>query len=148
MTGRRFQRGLTMADIGLSPPKASKFKNTSVEVDGLKFASKAEAARYGELRLLERAGQIQNLKTQVRFELLPAIRYLGAKRQTPALDYVADFTYEELVRVATNHGRGPLVLEWLRVIEDCKGARTRVYLMKKHMMKALLGHDIRETRAR
>ena len=39
-------------------------------VDGRRFASRKEAARYCELRLLERAGKIQDLTTQVPFVLI------------------------------------------------------------------------------
>lgn len=114
---------------------ASKFRNVSTVLDNLKFSSGAEAKRYEELKLLLRGRLIRDLRMQVRYELLPAVRFHDAKRLTSGLDYVADFVYfdEKLQR---------------EVIEDAKGARTRVYLMKKHMMKCLLGLDIYETRAR
>lgn len=37
----------------------NKYKAVKTTVDGIKFDSKAEARRYTQLKLLERAGQIQ-----------------------------------------------------------------------------------------
>lgn len=117
----------------------SKFGNKKTVVDGHTFDSQMEAARYQELLLLQRAGQIHDLRLQVRFELLPAIQYQGAKRKTTGVDFVADFVYEE--RISPFH-------DWVQVIEDCKGARTAIYKLKKHMMKALLGLEVFETKPR
>lgn len=47
----------------------SKFRNVITELDGFKFASKKEARRYGELRMLERAGKLSDLKIQPAFPL-------------------------------------------------------------------------------
>jgi hypothetical protein len=138
MTIRGSRRGLTLADIGLSPARAPKYGAQKAEgAQGLKFDSRMEARRHGELLVLERVGQIRNLKCQVRFELVPAVRLSGAKRLSPGIDYVADFTYEEK--------RGGT---WAPVIEDCKGAITAVYRMKRHMMKAMYDLDIRESKPR
>lgn len=122
-----------------------KYRNVPTEFNGLKFPSKMEANRYAELLLLERAGEIRDLRAQVRYELVPAVRLHGSSRMTTAIDYVADFVYEE--RRLRRAQEFPLY-EWVRVIEDCKGVKTKVYLMKRHMMKALLGLDIFETRPR
>ena len=48
-----------------------KYRNKKVEVDGILFDSKKEANRYMELKLLEKAGEITDLKRQVRYELIP-----------------------------------------------------------------------------
>lgn len=39
-----------------------KYHAKPTTVDGIRFASKAEARRYSELRLLEKAGEIKNLE--------------------------------------------------------------------------------------
>jgi hypothetical protein len=69
-------------------PRVSKYKNEKTEVDGVKFDSKAESARYTELRLLEQAGLISDLR--------PAP---GVKKQRFAIGagryFVPDFTYRE-----------------------------------------------------
>lgn len=115
--------------------RPSKYRNVRTEFLGIKFASQMESRRYAELLLLVRAGEIRDLELQPRFELAPAVRFEGAKRLTTALDYVADFKYWDVRK-----GR--------EVIEDAKGAKTKIYLLKKHLMKALLGLDIFETRPR
>lgn len=53
----------------LKAPKRPKFGNRKTVVDGLTFDSAAEARRWGELRLLERAGEIRDLRRQVRYPL-------------------------------------------------------------------------------
>jgi hypothetical protein len=127
-------RGELTALLGGSKPKPGKYRNQrTTQPDGQKFDSKAEARRHAELSLAERAGVISELRRQVRFELVPAVRFEGAKRLTPALCYWGDWTYIENGRL---------------IVEDCKGAVTDVYRIKRHLMKALLGLDIRETRAR
>lgn len=48
-----------------------KYGNTKIMVDGIQFDSKREAARYRELKLLERAGVISFLQRQTKFQLIP-----------------------------------------------------------------------------
>lgn len=101
----------------------NKYHAKPTVVDGRRFASRKEAARYCELRLLERAGQIRDLQTQVPFELIPKTRHGRAVR------YVADFVYWEGER---------------KIVEDAKGVRTPVYKLKKRLMAELLGIEITE----
>ncbi len=99
------------------------------EVDGIKFASKKEARRWQELMLLERAGEIEDLRRQVRFSLRGEKDWI----KTPTgrdMTYVADFCY--LITKGNAY-----------VIEDAKGHKTEVYLIKKAIMAAM-GHTIRE----
>lgn len=110
----------------------SKYRAVRTTVEDITFDSKAEAARWCDLRLLEKAGEIEQLERQRVFELAPSVKYEGAKRATPALRYMADFTY----------------LEWiggkkLRVVEDCKGVLTAAFKIKRHLMKHLFGIDVR-----
>lgn len=95
-------------------------------------ASLKECRRHEELLLLERAGQIRHLKSQVPFTLAPPVVIDGRRR--PALRYIADWTYEE----QKDGGR------WGFVIEDCKGMTTPVFQVKRHLM-AVHGLDIRLT---
>lgn len=92
--------------------------------DGQVFDSVKEYHRWGCLRLLERAGEIKDLKRQVKFELIP--KQEGER----ACNYIADFTYME---------NGKLV------VEDCKGFKTDVYKIKKKLMLMEHGIRIRET---
>lgn len=113
-------------------PKRPKYGNKKVDIDGLQFDSQAEAARWLELLRLQQRGKIADLRRQVTFELVPSVRFLGAKRATPALRYIADFGY-----TMADSGKP--------VIEDTKGMLTRVYKIKRHLLKALFNIDILET---
>ena len=68
-------------------PRAPKYRNQPTIVDGRRFASKREAARYGELCLLERAGKISELKVQPRYPLSVNGTKIGS--------IVPDFAYVE-----------------------------------------------------
>ena len=105
-----------------------KYGNKKTEVDGITFDSQAEARRYKALKLLERAGEIQALELQPVYEIVPSVTLYGRKR--PAVKYKADFRYIE---------KGETV------VEDVKGMRTPVYNLKRHLMKAVHGIEIRET---
>ena len=105
--------------------KPSKFLNRKVTVDGLSFDSQKEARRWGELSLLQRAGQISDLSRQVRLPLRVNDQLICT--------FVPDFTYFE-------NGR--------QVIEDTKSPITRkhpVYRIKVKLLKALTGAEVRET---
>lgn len=92
------------------------------------YASKREANRARELYLLAQAGLISDLREQVKFELIPRQDDEATGRCIErATNYIADFTYHD------EHGR--------YVVEDCKGIRTPIYIMKRKLM--LLVHKIR-----
>jgi hypothetical protein len=113
----------------------SKYHAEPVELDGLRFASKREAARYAALRLLERAGQIRNLQLQPRYPLATVRLEAGRVVDTPVVaTYVADFAYVE--RTADG--------AWQPVVEDAKGVRTPVYRLKRKWFQAQYGACIRE----
>lgn len=113
---------------------ASKYGAKRVQVDGITFASIAESRRYIELKQLESAGHISGLELQPKFELAPSVRYTGAARAKPALRFVADFSYVDHLGKT--------------VIEDVKGKPTEAYLIKKHLMLAIHGIEIKEVRMR
>lgn len=100
--------------------RSAKYRARRVTVDGTNFASKREAKRYGELKLLEKAGKITNLRLQVRYKIV--IQSV----------YVADFVYDDAERDE-------------QIVEDVKGYRTREYLRKKKLMKAQHGIEILES---
>lgn len=100
----------------------NKYHASKTELDGIRFDSRKEAARYRELKLLERAGEIRDLQLQVPFELIP--KQEGER----ACTYVADFVYH-----MTDTGK--------MVVEDAKGMRTDVYKIKRKLM--LWRHGIR-----
>ncbi len=85
------------------------------------FDSKAEARRYGELLLFERAGEIHNLTLQPRFNIV--VNGVGCGF------YKADFAYFTPDE---------------RMIEDVKGIATAVYKLKKKLVEAQYGIKITE----
>jgi len=112
--------------------KPSKYRNCPVVVDGIRFASSAEAGRYRVLKMLQQSGQISDLQCQFPFYLAPAVLIRGAKRKTPALRYAADFVYRDKNGV--------------QVVEDVKGAPlTQAYRIKRHLL-AVQGIHITEIR--
>ena len=50
----------------------SKYNSKKTVVNGQTFDSRKEAKHYQELLLLERAGKIHDLRTQVKFVLIPS----------------------------------------------------------------------------
>ena len=50
-------------------PKKRKYANVRTQVDGIWFDSKLEARRYGELKMLKAAGQVEYFLMQVPFHL-------------------------------------------------------------------------------
>lgn len=107
-------------------------KYKAIKTNG--YASKKEAGRAVELKLMERAGLITELREQVVYVLAPSVVIQGRKR--PALRYVADFVYWRLDSDKTKWPNG----EW--IVEDTKGFMTPVFKLKRHLMKAVLNIDI------
>lgn len=118
-------------------------------IDGQVFDSEKEYHRYCELRLLERAGKISDLKRQVKFELIPSQREetnevykAGPQKGLPKpgaviekpCRYIADFMYRD------EHGNA--------VVEDTKGykkgAAYDLFVIKRKMMLWMLGIKVKE----
>lgn len=109
-----------------------KYRNEPTVVDGIRFDSKAEAMRWQELRLMERAHEISDLQRQVPFKLIPTCKTRKGKT-VYGTTYLADFVYKD------RQGR--------QVVEDVKGGRatmTREYIIKKKLMLWLYGIEIQE----
>jgi len=102
--------------------RRSKYGAKKTVVDGIKFDSMAEAARYGVLKVLQSAGLIKDLRLQV-----PYVITVNGKK---ICRYVADFVYIE-------NGK--------EVVEDVKGMKTPVYNLKKKLMEAVFSVVILET---
>ena len=119
-----------------------KYRNKKISIDGITFDSKHEAARYRELSLLQRAGEISELELQKEFELIPAQyetfpRY-GKKGQRitdgkkcieKPVKYRADFVYKE---------------NGAQIVEDAKGVKTKEYIIKRKLMLYMHGIKIKE----
>ena len=125
-----------------------KYGNKKVIVDGITFDSQKEAHRYFELKLLQRAGQIQNLELQKEFELIPAqyeyyARYGkkgqrlkdGARCVEQSCVYKADFAYTE---------NGKTVVEDVKGYRDPKSAGYARFVIKRKLMLHIYGIKIKE----
>ena len=97
----------------------TKYKAKKTVVDGITFDSKKEAARYVELKMMERAGEITDLELQPKFTLQKKYKN-GVGKAIREVYYIADFQYKQ-------NGE--------TVIEDVKGMRTDVYKLKKKMFE-------------
>lgn len=112
-----------------------KYHSRKTVVDGIIFDSRREAMRYQELRLLERAGKVRGIRRQVRYELVPVQLDSKGKIIEKPVVYVADFVFEQY------SDRGGF---WFPVVEDVKGVRTPVYIIKRKLMLERYGIRIRE----
>ena len=103
----------------------TKYHNRKTEYQGITFDSQKEMKRYQELLLLERAGLVQDLELQPRYDLVVNGHKVGF--------YKGDFRYKD---VATD----------MVVLEDVKSpvTRTAVYQLKKKLVKALYNVEITE----
>ena len=103
------------------------------------FDSRHEAERWKELKALESAGKITDLKCQVKFILIPAQREpdiigpKGGKKPGRLLEhewsYYADFVYK---------------VDGDTIVEDAKGMRTKEYISKRKAMLWFHGIRIKE----
>lgn len=127
----------------------SKYGNRKITRDGITFDSLTEYKRFCELTLLEKAGEITELKRQVEFELIPAqyetistgeVYKRGERKGMPkmktvcveqSVKYVADFVYTEKTGET--------------IVEDSKGFKTPEYKIKKKLMLCVHGIKIKET---
>ncbi len=98
----------------------NKYRNKKVQVDMYVFDSIQESRRYKELKLLERAGKIQNLELQPHFLLQDSFRKNG--KTIRKIEYIADFKYIE-------NGK--------TIVEDVKGIQTEVFKIKHKIFEKI-----------
>jgi len=110
--------------------KKTKYNNKITELDGIKFHSRKESVRYGQLKLYEKGGLISDLRLQVSYELIPRLVINGKTER--AIKYIADFVYFDTVHK-------------VEIVEDVKGFKDRVYLLKYRLMKLIHNIDIKQT---
>lgn len=120
--------------------KNNKYNNRKIVVNGIVFDSAKEAHRYSELLVLLKAGEISDLKRQVKYTLIPPQREpdtvgpRGGVRPGRLIEhevsYVADFVYKDK--------------DGNEIVEDTKGFRTKDYVIKRKLALYLLGIRIRE----
>lgn len=108
--------------LDIESPKPNKYHANKTTVDGITYDSAKEANRYQELLLLERSGQIKDLRRQTKYELQEGFFGISGKWVRPIV-YVADADYWE-------HGK--------HVVEDTKSPATKkikTYQIKKKMFE-------------
>ena len=108
--------------------KRNKYGNKKTVVDGIPFDSKKEENRWHELNQLVRGKVITDLQRQVKFLLIPTQRDENGNLLEKATYYIADFVYTD-----TQTGQ--------KIVEDTKGHKTDVYILKRKLM--LKEHSIR-----
>lgn len=127
---------------------SSKYRAVKTTVDGIRFDSKKEAARYEVLKVMQKSGVIENLRMQVPFVLIPDQREadvwvpykkpikgeMGRWKPGKVIErrcvYVADFVYDQ---------------DGETVVEDVKGRRTKEYVLKRKLLLHQYGIRIKET---
>jgi hypothetical protein len=110
--------------------RRNKFGAKKTVVDGITFDSQAEANRYSQLKLLQRAGEIRNLELQPSFEIIPSYQHPVTGEKIRAAYYKADF------RITWKDGKV--------TVEDVKGMKTPIYKLKKKLIEAKYGILIEE----
>ncbi|QEL19321.1 DUF1064 domain-containing protein [Limnoglobus roseus] len=105
--------------------RKGKYNNTRTCVDGLWFDSKLEAARWQELLLLQKAGEIIDLRRQVPYRL--DVNGMLICRIVPDFQYVDKRTGTQ-------------------VVEDTKGIVTADCAIKLKLLKAIHGIDVQLVR--
>ena len=103
----------------------SKYNARKTVVDNITFDSKAEARRYGELKLMHEAGEIHKLRVHPRYTLLDPFEVKGIRYR--GIVYEGDFEYIE---------------NGLVVCEDVKGVRTAVFSLKEKLFMDRYGDQI------
>ncbi len=96
----------------------NKYRNNKVQIDRYVFDSQLEGRRYRELALLEKAGEIKNLRLQVPFLLQDSFKKNGKTYRK--IEYIVDFVYEEKGQT---------------IVEDTKGMKTDVFKIKQKLFE-------------
>lgn len=110
--------------------RGQKYGNHKVTINGQTFDSEKEGKRWWELQVLERAGEIFELRRQVKYELIPPQFDEKGKLLEQSCVYKADFAYLDKT--------GNLI------VEDTKGFKTRDYVIKRKLMLKVYGIRIKE----
>jgi hypothetical protein len=107
-----------------------KYGNKKVVADGITFDSCKEWLRYTELQLALRSGLIDKLEVHPKFELVVN----GFK----VCNFTADFSYIKVF--SSDDGPNKIIVEDVK----SKPTMTPVYRIKKKLVKALFGIDVKE----
>ncbi len=118
----------TLKEALAMKPKRNKFGAKKTWCDGMLFDSKREASCWPNLKSLRERGVIINLERQKSYALVVEGVHIAT--------YRSDFEWDEEVKASSTFTR--------HVVADAKGFKTREYKIKKALMKAIYGIEIRE----
>lgn len=108
--------------------KKPKYLNKKVRLDGYVFDSKKECERYLQLFAMQKQGLIRELSVHPKFQI-------NVNNQ-PVCTYQADFSY----LMAKNGDKFDFVVEDVK----SKATKTDLYRLKKKLMRAVLGIEVKE----
>lgn len=106
--------------------------------DGILFHSKTELRRWEFLRLLEKAGEVRNLRRQVKYPLSFIINEredITVKAGSKTAQYTADFVYQEKEKTPDD--------QWREIIEDVKGYRDEASKFRIRVFEAFYFCSVR-----
>lgn len=95
----------------------TKYRSRKTVVNGISFASKLEAERYQQLRMLQRSGDIRDLVLQPEFQIFRGYVDPETGTKVKSRYYVADFQYVDVEAHKV-------------IVEDTKGIETDVFRLK------------------
>lgn len=104
----------------------TKYNSKKTTIDGITFASRLEATRYQQLRMLEQAEEISALQLQVEFQILKGFINPDTGEKIRSKHYIADFVYYD----EREH-------KW--IAEDTKGQETDVFRLKWDYVRSIYG---------
>lgn len=105
----------------------NKFGAEKTVINGITFASRIEAERYEQLRLLERAGEIDQLILQPEFQILRGWIHPETGEKIKSRFYVGDFQYIDKQAEKI-------------IVEDVKGMETAEFRLKWSLVKSQYPH--------
>lgn len=106
--------------------RRSKYGNKKVTLDGHTFDSKAEARYYSELKLRQKAGEINFFELQPKYTVHHGFEKNGVKFRP--IIYIADFEI--------HHRDGSIE------VVDVKGVQTQVFKMKEKLFNKKFPHKL------
>ena len=135
--------------IRFGKKKQNKWHNKPCEYKGIKFASHKERDRYIFLEGRQNAGEITDLRCQYDIEIIPHITETidvqlktKVKQKTvvvqKAIEYRADFVYTRDGNIVYEDVKGS------KGDANGKGTLTKVYQLKKKLLRALKGIEVVE----
>tara|TARA_R110000787_G_scaffold189468_2_gene301106 strand:+ start:1702 stop:2055 length:354 start_codon:yes stop_codon:yes gene_type:complete len=110
--------------------KQNKYGAKKTQFMGYTFDSRWEAERWGQLTAMERAGAILDLERQIKYDIIV--------NDQKICRYIADFRYTQVEEDGSE----------TKIVEDAKGVETADFKLKKKLMLAVHGIDIKLSKKR